>query len=100
MFERCIHLLEVTDVDSARKSTVDRKDLAYILTTNISKAFDSLCQSLSVKKLELYGFEHTSLNLLRSYFDNRVEINDVTSDWKMLNYHCPSNILSPSLALL
>ena len=95
MFERCIHLLEVTDVDSARKSTVDRKELAYIMTINISKAFDSLCHSLSVKKLEVYGFEHTSLNLLRSYFDNRVKISDVTSDWKKLNYYCVSHQSHP-----
>ena len=51
----------------------------------MSKAFDSLCHSLIVEKLEAYGFEHNSLNLLRSHFDNglnRVKIGDVTSDWK------------------
>ena len=64
------------------KSAVDRKELACILTNDMSKAFDSLCHSLIVKKLEAYGFEHNSLNLLRSYFDNRVKIGDVTSDWK------------------
>ena len=67
------------------KSAVDRKKLAYILTNDMSKAFDSVCHSLIVKKLKAYGFEHNSLNLLRSYFDkrpNRVKIGDVTSDWK------------------
>ena len=67
------------------KSAVDRKELAYILTNDMSKAFDSLSHSLIVKKLEACGFEHNSLNLLRSYFDkrlNRVKIGDVTSDWK------------------
>ena len=67
------------------KSAVDRKELAYILTNDMSKAFDSLCHSLIVEKLEAYGFEHNSLNLLRSHFDNglnRVKIGDVTSDWK------------------
>ena len=57
-----------------------RTRLAYILTNDMSKAFDSLCHSLIVKKLEAYGFEHNSLNLLRSYFDNRlneVKIDDV-----------------------
>ena len=38
------------------KSAVDRKELVYILTTDMSKAFDSLCHSLIVKKLEAYGF--------------------------------------------
>jgi len=67
------------------KSAVERKELAYILTNDMSKAFDSLCHSLIVEKLEAFGFEHSSLNLLRSYFDNRlnrVKIGDVTSDWK------------------
>ena len=39
------------------KSAVDRKELAYFLANDMSKAFDSLCHSLIVKKLEAYGFE-------------------------------------------
>lgn len=53
----------------------------------MSKAFDSLCHSLIVKKLEAYGFEHNSHNLLRSYFDNRlnrVKTGNVTGDWKKM----------------
>ena len=66
------------------KSAVDRKELAYILTTDISS------HSLIVKKLGAYGFEHNSLNLLK-YFDNRlnrVKIGNVTSDWKKI-FACP-----------
>ena len=51
---------------------VDRKELVYIMTIDMSKAFDPLCHSLIVKKLEAYGFGQTSLNLRRSYFDNRL----------------------------
>ena len=67
------------------KSAVDRRELAYILTNDMSKACDSLCHSLIVKKLKAYGFEHNSLNLPRWYFDkrlNRVKTGDVTSDLK------------------
>lgn len=74
------------------KSAVDRKELVYILTTDTSKAFDSLCHPLIVKKLEVYGFGQNSLNLLRSYFDNRlnrVKKKDVTSDWKRMVLGCP-----------
>ena len=74
------------------KSAVDRKELVYTLTTDLSKAFDSLCHSLIVKKLEAYGFGQNSLNLLRSYFDNRlkrVKIKEVTSDWKRMILGCP-----------
>ena len=42
------------------KSAVDRKELVYIPTTDMSKAFDSLCHSLVVKKLEAYGFGQNS----------------------------------------
>ena len=65
------------------KSVVERKELVYILTTDISKAFDSLCHSLIVEKLEDYGFgkilstflDHTStIGLTES------KIKDVTSD--------------------
>ena len=76
------------------KSAVDRKELAYILTTHMSKAFDSLCHSLIIKKLVAYGFEHNSLNFLRSYFDNklnRAKISDVTSDWKKMVLGCPQS---------
>ena len=74
-----------------RKSPVDRKELVYILTTDMSKAFGSLCHSLIVKKLETYGFGQNSLNLLRSYFNNRlnrVKIKDVTRDWKRMEVCC------------
>lgn len=74
------------------KSAVDRKELVYILSTDLSKAFDSLSHSLIVKKLEAYGIGQNSLNLLRSYFDNRlnrVKIKGVTSDWKRMVLGCP-----------
>ena len=54
------------------KSVVERKELVYILTGDMSKAFDSLCHSLIVEKFEAYGFGQNFFNLLRSYFDNRL----------------------------
>ena len=38
------------------KHAIDRKELATILSTDMSKAFDSLCHNLVVKKLKAYGF--------------------------------------------
>ena len=67
------------------KQAVDRKELVSILSSNMSKAFDSLCPALSIKKLEAYGFGNCSLNLTRSFFNkifNRVKINGHTSEWK------------------
>lgn len=43
--------------DEDWKQAVDtRKQLVSVLTTDMSKAFDSLHHSLTIKKLEAYGF--------------------------------------------
>ena len=74
------------------KMAIERKDLVSILSIDMSKAFDSLCHSLVIKKLEAYGFGCGSLNLMRSFFDqrvNRVKLNGVTSEWKEMTRGCP-----------
>ena len=50
------------------KQAVDSKQLVSVLSTDMSKAFDSLSHSPPVKKLEAYGFGGRSLNLMRSFF--------------------------------
>ena len=65
------------------KQAVDNEQLVSVLSTDMSKAFDSLSHSLTVKKLEAYGFGGRSLDLMRSFFDdrlNRVKMGDATSD--------------------
>ena len=47
---------------------VDRKELVTILSTDVSKAFDSLSHSLTLKKLDAYGFNSSSLELIKSFF--------------------------------
>ena len=74
------------------KQAVDSKQLVSVLSTDMSKAFDSLSHSLTVKKLEAYGFGERSLNLMRSFFDerlNRVKMCDATSDWTKIERGCP-----------
>ena len=74
------------------KQAVDRKELVSIISSNMSKAFDSLCPALSIKKLEAYGFDNCSLDLTRSFFNkifNRVKINGHTSEWKTMTRGCP-----------
>jgi len=74
------------------KKAMDNKECVAVLSTDMSKAFDSLHHALMIKKLEAYGFSHTSLELMRSYFQerkNRVKINGVTSSWKDQSRGCP-----------
>ena len=39
---------------------MDRKELVTILSTDLSKGFDTLCPALTIKKLEAYGFGNRS----------------------------------------
>lgn len=67
---------------------MDRNQFISNLSTDMSKAFDSLSHSLTIKNLEAYGFSSSSPSLMRSFFDNRqnrVKFNDTTSDWKKMD---------------
>ena len=74
------------------KLAIDRRDLVCILSMDMSKAFDSLCPSLLLKKLEAYGFTEQALELMRSYSEdrlNRVKIGNTTSEWREMTRVCP-----------
>lgn len=74
------------------KLAVDTKQLVYVLSTDTSKAFDCLSHSLTIKKLEAYGFGSRSLDLMLSFFDkrqNRVKLGEITSDWQKVKRGCP-----------
>ena len=64
------------------KSALDNKAVVGILSTDTSKAFDSLLPPLMVSKLQVYNFSDKALKLVRSYFENRpgrVKLKDATS---------------------
>ena len=64
---------------------MDNKEYVVVLSTDMSKAFDSLHHALMIKKLEAYEFPDMSLELMSSYFTERkncIKINGVTSTWK------------------
>ena len=71
---------------------MDNKECVAVLSTDMSKAFDSLHHAPMIKKLEAYGFFDMSLQLMRSYFTERkncVKINGVTSTWREQLRGCP-----------
>ena len=58
----------------------------------MSKAFNSLLHTLTLKKFEAYGFGPSSLNLMRSFFENRknrVKIRNAKNEWKHMERGCP-----------
>ena len=70
----------------------DNKKIVGILSSDMSKAFDSLSPQLLINKLQAYNFSDKAIQLIRSYFqgrENRVRIGSVTSDWVVVKRGCP-----------
>ena len=53
------------------KKALDRHNTAGALLTDLSKAFDSINHDLLIAKLEEYGFDPLSLQLIQSYLSDR-----------------------------
>ena len=71
---------------------LDSRKVVGVLSSDMSKAFDSVSPPLLMKKLESYGFSGSALNLLRSYFShgrNRAKLGPVNSQWKNRLRRCP-----------
>ena len=74
------------------KHAIDRKELVTILSTDMSKAFDSLCHNLVIRKLKAYGFTNQSLDLTRSFLNDRysrVKLGSIGSEWSKMSRGCP-----------
>lgn len=83
------------------KRSLDRNETVAVLSTDMSKAFDSMYPPLLLAKLESYGLSRSSITLLESYFkdrENRVRIGNTISDWKSTDRGCPQgSALGPAL---
>ena len=79
----------------------DNRLLVGILSTDMSKAFDSLHPPLMQCKIKAYGFQERALDLLHSYLCSRlgrVLIGSVTSSWRNVERGCPQgSVLGPLL---
>ena len=79
----------------------DGHQCVAILSTDMSKAFDSLHPPLMLNKLRAYGFAENTVNLLRSYLSNRqnrIRLGSLASSWQVVNRGCPQgSALGPLL---
>ena len=97
------HSCETTLISliEAWKSARDNQQIVKILSTDLSKAFDSLHPSLMISKLKAYGFNDELCDLLRSYLCNRlnrVKLGAFRSEWKRTDRGCPQgSALGPLL---
>ena len=74
------------------RAELDSKKIVGMLSSDMSKAFDSLSPQLLINKLQAYNFSDKAIQLIRSYFqgrENRVKIGSVTSDWVVVKRGCP-----------
>ena len=70
------------------KHAIDSKELVTILSTEMSKAFASLCHNLVIKKLKAYGFTNESLDLIRSFLNDRyshIKLGSIRSEWSKIS---------------
>ena len=80
---------------------MDKGQTVAILSTDMSKAFDSMHPILLLSKLKAYGFSQNALDLMRSYFtgrESRARLGQVTSNWRSISRGCPQgSSLGPTL---
>ena len=83
------------------KEAIDTGNKFGALLTDFSKAFESLDHSVLVAKLHWYGLSPLSLNLIFSYFSNRIhgtKIKECFSNRLKIKYGVPKgSILGPLL---
>ena len=79
----------------------DQRQVVSIISTDISKAFDSLHPPLLLSKLEAYGFQESAIQLLNSYLNERkyqVKIGRHVSSSRFVSHGCPQgSTLGPLL---
>ena len=83
------------------RKALEKKCKFGALLTDLSKAFDCLNHELLRAKLETYGFDHKSLNLVLSYLcgrKHRTKVNNYFSKWLDIISGIPQgSILGPLL---
>ena len=83
------------------KYSIDKNGASGALLTDMSKAFDCLSHELLIAKLEAYGFDFNSLEIIYDYLTNRkqrVRINSKYSSWSQIISGVPQgSIIGPLL---
>ena len=90
----------ITMIEKWCKS-VDKGGAFGALLTDVSKSFDCLPHNLLIAKLQAYGFDMKSLNLIYDYLFNRkqrVKVGETYSSWREILCWVPQvSVLGPLL---
>ena len=86
------------------RAGINRKYISLLLLFDFSKAFDSVCHMLLLRKLENYGFSKSALGWIASNLSGRQqavkEKDGTTSSYRPLNTGLPQgSVLGPLLSV-
>ena len=83
---------------------MDNNDVPFSIFLDLSKTFDTIDHSILLNKLTYYGLDGFSLNLLKSYLNNRsqyVKFEYAKSDILSINFGVPQGyVLGPLLFII
>ena len=96
--------LALIDVIDTIKQALDRQEYAIGIFLDLEKAFDTICHTILLKKLEHYGFRGHVNRFIKSYLSNRKQyalVNGKKSKLGVNNFGVPQgSILGPLFFLL
>lgn len=94
----------VMDLVNLINNSFERSEYASAVFCDLSKAFDCVPHDLLIKKLQKYNFHPKSLNLIRTYLENRTQYvitNGGTSSSRTIKAGVPQgSILGPLLFII
>lgn len=86
-FRKCFSTqITLLSLEELWKKCIDIKELFGALMIDLSKAFDCMSHELLIAKMEAYGLDTPSLNLIADYLTHRKQRTKVGNEFS--NWHC------------